>query len=153
LQPSALQTAARRTLLDLLHHLVNRQHLGEQEAERRLGRILQLGRRGAGHVGRRCAVTEEEDVNVACHGLARGRAQQTLVAMPVMRTVSMPRERRISSRSVLWKAPCLGMSSRMSRASTTSFWWSAADSVPLVMMPSAIGLITDQFDLQGVNSA
>ena len=60
-------------LPDLLHHLVHRQHLGEQEAERRQGRLLQLSRRGAGHIRRRRAVAEEEDVKVARHGLTRGR--------------------------------------------------------------------------------
>jgi hypothetical protein len=58
---------------DLLLHLVHSQHLGEQEAERREGRLLQFSRRGTGHVGRRRAVAEEEDAKVARHRFARGR--------------------------------------------------------------------------------
>jgi hypothetical protein len=35
-----------------------------------------------------------------------GDSAQTLVAMPVMITLSMPRERKVSSRPVPWKAAC-----------------------------------------------
>ncbi len=67
-------------------------------------------------------------------------SQQTLVANPLMITESIPRERRISSRSVLVKAPWRGFSSRTSRASTTRSRCSAADSDPWVRMSSTIGL-------------
>ena len=61
---------------------------------------------------------------------------QTLVAIPLTMTLSVPRERRMSSRSVPWNAPKRGFSRTLSPGSTFSSLCSAAGKQPLAIIPS-----------------
>jgi hypothetical protein len=64
------------------------------------------------------AITQKQDAKIADGSLRAFVSQQTLLAIPVIIRVSIPRDRKISSRSVLWNAPNRGLSRRMSRTST-----------------------------------
>jgi hypothetical protein len=105
-----VQTESRGELVD---HLVDGQHLGEGRAQHGAGRLWSRSR----------ATSFMSPVEVPSlrkktrkSRTAASRAlvsAQTMVVRPEMITLSMPRERKMSSRSVQRKAPKRGFSSTM----------------------------------------
>lgn len=59
--------------LDLLHHLIHRQHLRETGAQRGQGHPLDVGARHATEAAGGGGVAEKKDPQVTHHRLARGR--------------------------------------------------------------------------------